>query len=375
MLACLLIPVLNCVFLLVYGFFFKNGSGSVAVLNWIRFSKVYLLYWIIILLAICSRPFYITLSQHLEFYIVDYVNVSASGFSLFILSIIVFVSNSVLINSIDYLGTIDNVLFLIIICLFQFSMITFILTSEIIINFINWDLLGIISYLLINYWVFKVNSGIKAIVYNKVGDIFFVLWFSLVLDFFSSVLLIRHLFIYLNSISLLYLLSILLILFSKSAQLPFTSWLLNAMSAPTPISALLHSSTMVIAGVWLGLIIYDYILLLLDICFFFSLLFLGSVMITLLFSLWSACCVSDVKSIIAFSTVSQISYMFLALVINPILCLFISLFMLYIRVYYFYYQDHSFIINPTINQSLEWKLITFLLKPPFYSCYVFLCYH
>jgi len=343
MISLLIIPILQCVFLLIYGFglFFKIDSkikGSVAVLNRIRVSKVYLINWIIILLAICSRPFYITLSQHLEFYIVDYVNVSASGFSLFILSIIVFVSNSVLINSIDYLGYIDNVLFLIIICLFQFSMITFILTSEIIINFINWDLLGIISYLLINYWVFKVNSGIKAIVYNKVGDIFFVLWFSLVLDFFSSVLLIRHLFmfycIYFHSIS------ILLIIFSKSAQLPFTSWLLNAMSAPTPISALLHSSTMVIAGVWLGLIIYDYGILLLDICFFFSLLFLGSVMITLLFSLWSACCVSDVKSIIAFSTVSQISYMFLALVINPILCLFISLFMLYIRVYYFYYQDH-----------------------------------
>lgn len=117
--------------------------------------------------------------------------------------------------------------------------------------------------------------------------------------------------------------SLIAIIFSKSAQLPFFSRSLNATPAPTPISALLHSSTMVIAGVYLGPIIDDQLVLLLDISCFFSLAYSISLSITLIFSLLSAISVSDVKSIIASPTVSQLSYMFLALVINPILSLLI----------------------------------------------------
>jgi NADH:ubiquinone oxidoreductase subunit 5 (subunit L)/multisubunit Na+/H+ antiporter MnhA subunit len=80
---------------------------------------------------------------------------------------------------------------------------------------------------------------------------------------------------------------------------------------------------MVIAGVYLGPIIDDQLVLLLDISCFFSLAYSISLSITLLFSLLSAISVSDVKSIIASPTVSQLSYMFLALVINPILSLLI----------------------------------------------------
>ena len=116
---------------------------------------------------------------------------------------------------------------------------------------------------------------------------------------------------------------IIVIIFSKSAQLPFFSRLSNATSAPTPIPASLHPSTTVIAGVYLGLILDDQLVLLLDISCFFSLAYSISLSMTLIFSLWSAISVSDVKSIIASPTISQISYMFLALVINPILSLLI----------------------------------------------------
>ena len=95
---------------------------------------------------------------------------------------------------------------------------------------------------------------------------------------------------------------------------------MNAISAPTPISALLHSPTMVIAGVFSGIIIDDMIILVVDyfllVCLFFYFIPLN----TLLWSLFKAIVLNNIKSIIALSTISQISYMFIALLINFILC-------------------------------------------------------
>ena len=173
------------------------------------------------------------------------------------------------------------------------------------------------------------NSGIKAIVYNKVGDIFPIVWLVILYDLVSCVSptsqTMMKLFYAMGIVGfgVLRIISLIAIIFSKSAQLPFFSRSLNATPAPTPISALLHSSTMVIAGVYLGPIIDDQLVLLLDISCFFSLAYSISLSITLIFSLLSAISVSDVKSIIASPTVSQLSYMFLALVINPILSLLI----------------------------------------------------
>ena len=84
----------------------------------------------------------------MDFYVIA---IHTTGINLSILLIIIFVSNVVLMNSIDYLGIIESVLFLVYICPLQFSMIMFILTNDLLISFINWDLLGINSYLLINY--------------------------------------------------------------------------------------------------------------------------------------------------------------------------------------------------------------------------------
>lgn len=159
------------------------------------------------------------------------------------------------------------------------------------------------------------------------GDIFPIVWLVILHDLVSCVSptsqTMMKLFYAMGIVGfgVLRIISSIAIIFSKSAQLPFFSRSLNATPAPTPISALLHPSTMVIAGVYLGPIIDDQLVLPLDISCFFSLAYSISLSITLIFSLLSAISVSDVKSIIASPTVSQLSYMFLALVINPILSL------------------------------------------------------
>jgi len=181
------------------------------------------------------------------------------------------------VNSIDYLTIMESYLFLVYISLFQFCMITFVLSNDLLIAFLNWDWLGLISYLLINFWSSKLNCGIKAVLYNKCGDCFFLLVLAFSYSFINyyvhlplSILfnsLISFIFSFIGSALSFYCwisFSLLFIFFSKSAQFPFSSWLLNAMSAPTPISALLHSSTMVIAGVYLGLIIDSTIILVIN---------------------------------------------------------------------------------------------------------------
>jgi NADH:ubiquinone oxidoreductase subunit 5 (subunit L)/multisubunit Na+/H+ antiporter MnhA subunit len=112
---------------------------------------------------------------------------------------------------------------------------------------------------------------------------------------------------------------------------------------------------MVIAGVWVGLILAEQLICLLDFSLLFSIVYLLSAVLTLLYSLYKAISVSDVKSIIAFSTVSQISYMFLALVINPVVCIFTLQFMHYLRACSFSYLDQLLLFNQTINRYWEWK--------------------
>ena len=218
-------------------------------------------------------------------------------------------------------------------------MISFVVSHDIIITSFYWDLLGLISYLPINFWSSKINCGIKAVLYNKIGDNFSLFLLILFYSFLSLIsyypelsysiflpfaiiwwLIFNSFYTTFNIIALqLFPLSLFSILYSKSAQLPFSTWLLNAITALTPISALLHSSTMVIAGVFLGIIIDDMIITVVDyfslVCLFFYFIPLN----TLLWSLFKAIVLNDIKSIIALSTISQISYMFIALLINPLL--------------------------------------------------------
>ena len=289
---------------------------------------MYLSYWILSFNFSVVLLFSISATAAVEFYNC-LVDIRLNVLCWFIVLVLLLVSSCVILNSIDYLSIMESYLFLVYIILFQFSMNVFTLSHDLIIIFLNWDLIGLISYLLINFWSSKTYCGIKAVIYNKCGDCFFLLvlalsfinyltnlafdlWtaffsFSFTFDmFFSEWVSLSFLFIY----------------FSKSAQFPFSSWLLNAMSAPTPISALLHSSTMVIAGVYLGLIVDSHIIMFIWRWDLFFIMILLLPIYSLLWSLIKAFCLSDIKSIIACSTISQISYMFLGLLIFPLVSVF-----------------------------------------------------
>jgi NADH:ubiquinone oxidoreductase subunit 5 (subunit L)/multisubunit Na+/H+ antiporter MnhA subunit len=229
--------------------------------------KGYNLYWIIIINFLISFMSINLWSNNLNLYYTMLINNKYYPLSWFTVIAVILISPIVIFNSIDYLSIMDPYPFIFHTILPELSMINFILSINIIIGYFYWDSSGSISHLPINFRSNKVNCGIKAVIYNKIGDNF-SLSLSIIIypllsfiNYYLSVSLCIILsFIYLvyiysiylfipNSLFILFPLSLFFILYSKSAQLPFSTWPSNATPAPTPISPLSHSSTMVIAGV------------------------------------------------------------------------------------------------------------------------------
>lgn len=191
--------------------------------------------------------------------------------------------------------------------LFSFTMYLLVLSNNFILMFGGWETVGIMSYLLINYWSTSLNSNkssFKAILFNKVGDISYL--FALILLFFLySNFNIYNLPLFNNNSFIIY--GFLLAAIAKSAQFFLHCWLGDAMAGPTPVSALLHAATMVTAGIFLILRINSYIYTS-DFNTYF-LLIIGA--LTIIFAGFSSIYQYDIKRIIAFSTCSQIGYMFI----------------------------------------------------------------
>ncbi|QJC30096.1 NADH-quinone oxidoreductase subunit L [Enterobacteriaceae endosymbiont of Plateumaris sericea] len=206
--------------------------------------------------------------------------------------------------------------------LFIASMIMLILADNFILMFFGWECVGVCSYLLIGFFYKNTSNGLSAIrafLITRLGDIFLAIGIFLIFKLFKTINF-KEISFLINSSHFYYkpfLLDIITLMLaigaiSKSAQFPFNTWLIDAMAGPTPVSALIHAATMVTAGVYL--ILRNYVL--------FSLtnnilLFIGIIgIITLLLSGLSALVQKDIKRILAYSTMSQIGYMFLALGIH-----------------------------------------------------------
>ena len=199
--------------------------------------------------------------------------------------------------------------------LFVFSMLLLVLGSGFVIMFIGWEGVGLCSYLLIGYW-FKNNdynyAARKAFVMNRIGDLGFLLAIFWIISKLGTTEY-AQVFAGVNNLSASDITAITLLLFvgamGKSAQIPLYTWLPDAMAGPTPVSALIHAATMVTAGIYM----IARTNLLYTMAPFTQCVVAITGLATALFAATIALRQNDIKKVLAYSTVSQLGYMFLGL--------------------------------------------------------------
>ena len=201
------------------------------------------------------------------------------------------------------------------ISLFTFAMLMLVMSNNFMQLFFGWEAVGVVSYLLIGFWYTRptaIHANLKAFVVNRIGDFGFVLGIAGVV-YFTNSLDYRDAFVLAPAIAAPALTLICICLFvgamGKSAQVPLHVWLPDSMEGPTPISALIHAATMVTAGIFL--------VARLSPLFEFSEAALSFVLVigatTALFMGFLGVVNNDIKRVIAYSTLSQLGYMTVAL--------------------------------------------------------------
>ncbi len=201
--------------------------------------------------------------------------------------------------------------------LFTFSMLSLVLANNYLMLYIFWELVGLCSYLLIGFWFEKKSASDaakKAFIVTRIGDVGLLLGILLL---FTTVGTLNYNMLFslaeAGAFSPLFLTTATLLLFAgavgKSAQFPLHVWLPDAMEGPTPVSALIHAATMVAAGVYLTARSFPLFELSSS-----SLLVVGILgAITCLMAATIATVINDIKKILAYSTISQLGYMMMAL--------------------------------------------------------------
>jgi len=241
--------------------------------------------------------------------------------------IVTFISLAVHIYTIDYMADDPGYQrFFSYVSLFTFSMLVLVLADNFLLLFFGWEGVGLISYLLIGFWFNRepaVFGSLKAFIVNRVGDVGFVLAIAAFLMYcnslnyhtvFSQIPLLKDHVMRLFpgvSVSVVTTMSILLFIgaMAKSAQVPLHVWLPESMEGPTPISALIHAATMVTAGIYMvarASPLFEYSTTALS----FIVVIGGT---TALFMGILALVQNDIKRVIAYSTLSQLGYMAVAL--------------------------------------------------------------
>jgi len=198
--------------------------------------------------------------------------------------------------------------------LFVFSMLLLVLANNLVLTFVGWEGVGLCSYWLVSYYFDRdtaASAGKKAFIYNRVGDVGMLVAMFLL---FSRLHTLTYVTIFSRvgtltpTVATLVVLALLLAATGKSAQIPLFNWLPDAMEGPTPVSALIHAATMVTAGVYL--LVRMSPVLALSHSGRLTIALIGGV--TAFVAATIATSQKDIKKVLAFSTISQIGYMVLA---------------------------------------------------------------
>nr|YP_008239027.1 NADH dehydrogenase subunit 5 [Elophila interruptalis]AGO90256.1 NADH dehydrogenase subunit 5 [Elophila interruptalis] len=272
-------------------FFFNSMLFFFLVIYFILNNMIMFLEWEIISFSSMSIVMSILL---------DWMSLLFMMFVLLISSVVIYYSKSYMSSELNLNR------FIMLVLLFVFSMMLLIISPNIISILLGWDGLGLVSYCLVIYYqnVKSYNAGMLTALSNRIGDVFILMVISWMMNY-GSWNYVFYMNFMKNDYSMMMVGSmIIMAAMTKSAQIPFSSWLPAAMAAPTPVSALVHSSTLVTAGVYLLIRFNE---LLLNMFFLKVLLLLSS--LTMFMAGISANYEFDLKKIIALSTLSQLGLM------------------------------------------------------------------
>nr|AWB99545.1 NADH dehydrogenase subunit 5 [Anopheles eiseni geometricus] len=233
-------------------------------------------------------------------FLFDWMSLMFMSFVLLISSLVIFYSN-------QYMGEDYNInRFILLVLMFVMSMMMLIISPNLISILLGWDGLGLVSYCLVIYFqnVKSYNAGMLTALSNRIGDVALLLAIAWMLNYGSWNYIFYLEMMSKNMEMMLIGGLVMLAAMTKSAQIPFSSWLPAAMAAPTPVSALVHSSTLVTAGVYL---LIRFNILLMDWWMSQFLLLISG--LTMFMAGLGANFEFDLKKIIALSTLSQLGLM------------------------------------------------------------------
>jgi NADH-quinone oxidoreductase subunit L len=318
-----LIPILPLAGAGINGFFGRQSSKrAISAVALIFCGAAFAMaLWIAVGFSSAAAPYSFTLAHWIRSgnFSVDF-DFYLDQLSLVMLLVVTGVGFLIHIYSVGYMWDDDGYYrFMSYLNLFMFFMLTLVLAKNYLVMFIGWEGVGLASYLLIGYWFVKdsaASAGKKAFIVNRIGDFGFLIALFLMIKHFGSLdfTTVFHAVTPLaketSGAGLLTAIGILLMVGAagKSAQIPLYVWLPDAMEGPTPVSALIHAATMVTAGVYMvarSHVIFEHAPMALMVVAIIGTL-------TALFAATIGIAQTDIKKVLAYSTVSQLGYMFMA---------------------------------------------------------------